>query len=80
MELKRDFAEWYMFRNKFNKREIKIIQKARAYEVASLSNEDLAKELFDLKFTQEFSKDKIQGLLKFYRACDKSVEIAQMSS
>jgi len=69
-----------MFRNKFNKREIKIIQKARAYEVASLSNEDLAKELFDLKFTQEFSKDKIQGLLKFYRACDKSVEIAQMSS
>lgn len=80
MEQKNGFAEWFMLRNKFSEREIKIIQKATNYGVASLSNENLARELFDLKFSQELSKDKIQGLLKFYRACDKSVELAQMSS
>jgi type III secretion system FlhB-like substrate exporter len=67
-------------RGDFSEREIRIIQKAKSYGVDSLSNEKLARELFNLKFTQEFSTEKIQGLLKFYRACDKSVEVAQMSS
>lgn len=69
-ELKGDFSE----------RDIKIMQKAKAYGVDSLSNEILAKELFGLTFKQDLSKSKIDGLLKFYRACDKSVDTAQMSS
>ena len=64
----------------FNERDIKIMQKAKAYGVEALSNERLAKELFGLTFKEDLNKDKINGLLKFYRACDKSVEVAQMSS
>ena len=64
----------------FSERDIKIMQKAKAYGIDSLSNKILAKELFGLTFKQDLSKNKIKGLLKFYRACDKSVEIAQMSS
>lgn len=64
----------------FSERDIKIMQKAKAYGLDSLSNEQLAKELFGLTFKQDFGKNKIEGLLKFYRACDKSVEVAQMSS
>ena len=64
----------------FSERDIKIMQKAKAYGVDSLSNEQLAKELFGLTFKQDLSKSKIDGLLKFYRACDKSVKVAQLSS
>lgn len=67
-------------KGKFSERDIKIMQKAKAYGVDSLSNEQLAYELFGLTFKQDLSKSKIDGLLKFYRACDKSVEVAQMSS
>jgi len=63
----------------FSERDIKIMQKAKAYGVNALSNEILAKELFGLTFKCDLSKDNIKGLLKFYRACDKSVEVAQMS-
>lgn len=66
-------------KGEFSDRDIKIMQKAKAYGVDSLSNEQLAKELFSLTFKQDLSKNKIGGLLKFYRACDKSVEVAQMS-
>jgi hypothetical protein len=67
-------------KGKFSERDIKIMQKAKAYGVTALSNEQLAKELFGLTFKQDLSKGKIDGLLKFYRACDKSVEVAQLSS
>ena len=67
-------------KGEFSERDIKIMQKAKAYGVDSLSNEQLARELFGLTFKQDLSKSKIEGLLKFYRACDKSVEIAQLSS
>jgi hypothetical protein len=67
-------------KGKFSQRDIKIMQKAKAYGVESLSNEQLAKELFGLTFRQELTKSKIDGLLKFYRACDKSIKIAQISS
>lgn len=84
MELKKDFVGLFMYedglKGDFSERDIKIMQKAKAYGVDALSNEQLARELFGLTFKQEFSKDKINGLLKFYRACDKSVEVAQMSS
>jgi len=63
----------------FSKRDIKIMQKAKAYGVKCLSNEQLVKELLELTFKQDLSKAKIDGLLKFYRACDKSLELAQMS-
>ena len=55
------------------------MQKAKAYGVKCLSNEQLVKELLELTFKQDLSKAKIDGLLKFYRACDKSLELAQMS-
>ncbi len=67
-------------KGEFSERDIKIMQKAKAYGVDSLSNEQLARELFGLTFKQDLSKSKIEGLLKFYRACDKSVEVAQLSS
>ncbi len=67
-------------KGEFSQRDIKIMQKAKAYGVESLSNEQLAKELFGLTFKQELTKSKIDGLLKFYRACDKSIKIAQISS
>ncbi len=67
-------------KGKFSERDIKIMQKAKAYGVEYLSNEQLAKELFELTFKQELTKSKIDGLLKFYRACDKSIKIAQISS
>ena len=67
-------------KGQFSERDIKIMQKAKAYGVAALSNEHIAKELFELTFKQEFSKGKIDGLLKFYRACDKSVKVAQLSN
>ena len=66
-------------KGKFSERDIKIMQKAKAYGVTALSNEHLAKELFELTFTEDLNINKINGLLKFYRACDKSIEIAQMS-
>jgi hypothetical protein len=56
------------------------MQKAKAYGVDCLSNEQLAKELFGLTFKQDLGKDKINGLLKFYRACDSSIKAAQSSS
>ena len=67
-------------KGKFSERDIKIMQKAKAYGVDCLSNEQLARELFGLTFKQEFSKSKISGLLKFYRACDNSINAAQSSS
>ncbi len=67
-------------KGEFSERDIKIMQKAKAYGVEALSNERLAKELLGLNFEYDLNKDKITGLLKFYRACDKSVEVAQMSS
>ncbi len=63
-----------------NERDIKIMQKAKVYGVETLSNERLVKELLGLTFKQDLSKSKIDGLLKFYRACDKSVKVAQLSS
>ncbi len=66
-------------KGEFSQRDIKIMQKAKAYGIESLSNEQLAKELFGLTFKQELTKSKIDGLLKFYRACDKSIKIAQIS-
>ena len=67
-------------KGKFSQRDIKIMQKAKAYGVDSLSNEILAKELFSLTFDHDLSKNDIDSLLEFYRACDKSVEVAQLSS
>ncbi|MBL0686819.1 MAG: hypothetical protein JJV95_02535 [Sulfurospirillum sp.] len=64
----------------FNSRDIKIIQKAKTYGVEILSNEELAKELFELTFEQDLDKDIIEQLLKFYNDCDESIEMAQMSS
>ena len=66
-------------KGQFSDRDIKIMQKAKAYGVTALSNGHLAKELFGLTFEQEFSKSKIDGLLKFYRACDSSIKAAQSS-
>ncbi len=67
-------------KGKFSVRDIKIMQKAKAYGVDSLSNEHLAKELIGLTFSHELSKDKIDGLLKFYRASDAAIKAAQSSS
>lgn len=69
-----------ILKGKFSQREIKIMQKAKTYGVEVLSNELLAKELFGLRFAHELNKEKLEELLKFYNACDKSVEMAQLSS
>ena len=70
----------YELKKEFSQREIKIIQRAKAYGVDSLSSEVLAKELFNLTFDYDLSKDDIDSLLEFYRICDKSVEVVQLSS
>ena len=64
----------------FNEREIKIMQKAKAYGVGSLSNEILARELFSLSFHVDLDKKTAQELIKFYSVCDDAVSVAQMSS
>ncbi len=67
-------------KGEFSERDIKIMQKAKAYGAESLSSAKLSQELFGLTFEQDLSSSEINGLLKFYRACDKSIEAAQMSS
>lgn len=64
----------------FSEREIKILQKAKAYEVDILCNELLAKELFSLTFGVDLDKQSTKELLKFYEHCDNAIEVAQMSS
>ena len=64
----------------FNEREIKIMQKAKAYGVGSLSNEILAKELFSLSFHVDLDKKTAKELVKFYDSCEKAISEAQMSS
>ncbi|WP_024954233.1 hypothetical protein [Sulfurospirillum arcachonense] len=64
----------------FTPREIKIMQKAKAYGIGTLSNEDLAKELFNLTFYVDLDKKYIQEILKLYSIFDKTVETAQISS
>jgi len=64
----------------FSEREIKIIQKAKAYGIGSLSNEILARELFSLSFHIDLDEKTIQELVKFYKNCDEVVNEAQISS
>lgn len=64
----------------FSEREIKIMQKAKAYGVGSLSNEILARELFSLSFHVDLDKKTVQELIKFYDNCEKAISEAQMSS
>lgn len=64
----------------FDKNQIKIIQKAKAYGISTLVNEMLAYELFNLEFEKELEKKNIEELLVLYKFFDKTVEVAQMSS
>jgi type III secretion system FlhB-like substrate exporter len=65
---------------KFDSNQIKIMQKAKAYGIATLSNEMLAYELFNLEFNEELEKENIKELLELYKFFDKTIEVAQMSS
>jgi hypothetical protein len=64
----------------FSEREIKIMQKAKAYGIGSLSNEILARELFSLSFHVDLDKKTALELIKFYDNCDEAISKAQMSS
>lgn len=64
----------------FNEREIKIMQKAKAYGIGSLSNEILARELFSLSFHVDLDKKTAEQLVEFYANCEKAISEAQMSS
>jgi len=64
----------------FSERELTIIQKADAYGVEMLCNEVLARELFDLTFSDDLNEKTIKELLMFYENCDEAIDTAQMSS
>ncbi len=69
-----------LINQKFEPNQIKIMQKAKAYGVLTLSNEMLAYELFSLEFEKELGKENIKELLTLYKFFDKTIEVAQMSS
>lgn len=56
-----------------------ILQKARYYRVAPLSNEYLLGELFMLKNDETISGEQLEVFYEFTQACQHSVQEAQMS-
>jgi len=67
-------------KKRFSAREIKIMQKAKAYDIDFLSSEVLCSELFNLSFYKDLDTTVMKNLVILYGTCEEAVSIAQMSS